>query len=100
MMISEGRDLRQMRDTKNLVSRRQLLQLLPDSFRRLAADARVHFVEDQRLLPPIYSEHSAQCEHDARQFPARSHSFQWPRFFARIGRNQQLRTIDSADTAR
>src|SRR3984957_15280059 len=59
MLISERRNLRQMRNAKYLLRPRQLLQLLPDRIRRPPTNANVNFIKNQstgtRRLPPSSS---------------------------------------------
>src|SRR5208283_1592780 len=48
MTVRERRDLRQVRDTQNLMKVRELFQFAANHLGNCAADSRVHFVENHR----------------------------------------------------
>ena len=63
MLVRERRDLRQVRDDEDLGRLRQRGQPLPDLHRRLAADARVDLVEDERRHRPGVGQRDLDREH-------------------------------------
>ena len=96
--VGQRRDLRQVGDAEHLALGAERAQALADRPRRLAADAGVDLVEDQRRGTRP-RRHRHQRQHHARQLAARRALAQRRRGHARVGRQQELDAL-GARTAR
>ena len=71
VMVGEAGDLRQVRHAQHLAGGGQPLQPAADTLRRAAADAGIHFVEDQRAAVLALRQARLQRQRDARDLAAR-----------------------------
>src|SRR5215510_10101706 len=94
-----------MRNAKNLVGPRKILQFLANRLGSATAYAGINFIKDQsplatRVFLTIALGRSGfharfQSQHGAREFPARSSLLKRPEGFAGIRRNQADHLIDT-----
>ncbi len=90
-MVRGGRgDLREVRDADDLVASGQVAELLGDELGRLAADAGVDLVEDERLAALALLAHGLEGQHDPGELAARSDPPQGPQFLAGVGGDEEL----------
>ncbi|OPZ07688.1 MAG: hypothetical protein BWZ10_02781 [candidate division BRC1 bacterium ADurb.BinA364] len=87
--------MRQVGDAYDLMAAGQFAQFFADDLRRLAADARVDFVEHQGRDAVAGGEQAFDGQHDSRQFAARSDAAQRLERFAGVGGQQKLDSIDA-----
>src|SRR4030042_402867 len=78
-------DLGEMGDTDHLVAGRQPAELPGEEIRRLAADARVALVEDERPEALLVLAGRLERQHHPRQLAARSDPPEGARLLARVG---------------
>ncbi len=88
--LGERRDLRQVGDAQDLAPLGQRAQLAADRARRLAADARVDLVEDERCRALALARDAHECEHRARELAARGGLAQRSRRHARVRCDAEL----------
>src|SRR5438105_3963022 len=94
MPISITGDLRQMRDAKNLVPRREAAKLFADDRTEASADVGVDFIEYQHAHAIALRENSLEREHDARKLAAGSDFAQRLRELSGVGLHGEFNLID------
>ncbi len=84
-----------MRHAQHLAGRGQFLEPPPDAFGSAAADARIHFIEDQRAHGGGTGSREAGLERqrDARDLASRRHLLERPRLLAQVRRHQELHAV-------
>ncbi len=109
MRIGVGRDLRQVGDAQDLKRGAQRPQLAPDDVGYPTANARIDLVENQTRggvarrtiggAAEAVARRRHECfdgEHDARQLAARHDPGERTQILARIGRDEELRSVGPA----
>ena len=84
-----------MRDAEHLVALGQPVQPGAHPFRRLAADARVDLVEDERAARCVGRYLRSQSQHDPRELAPRGDARQRPDVFPGVGREVELGLVDA-----
>ena len=93
MLISPGRDLRQVRDHEHLVPLRHLGKRRADARADLSADSLIDLVEHQRRHGVMPSQHDLEREHEPGELAARRDPREWPRVEAHVELHQELHAL-------
>ena len=89
-------DLREVGNAQHLEPRAKSLEPRAYDVRNAAADARIDFVEDQRLPRRVFRRKRLEREHHARQLAAGHDAGKGPEIFSRVRRDEELRMVDAA----
>src|ERR1700736_5121745 len=95
MSVTARGDLREMRDAQHLIALPDVAQLLPYHVGDPPADARVDFVEDERLAWRAGGRQGADGEHDPRELPSRRDARARPQVFPHVGREIAFGHVDT-----
>ena len=93
MLIGHSRDLRQMRDTDDLLGHRELTELFTDTLSGHAGNTGIHLVKDHGGHVIAFSEHVFERQHDARELTAGSNLTDAPKRLAGICRDQKTHIV-------
>ena len=96
MPIREGGDLRKMGDAEHLVLGRKFRQNAPHPLSGRTADSGVDLVEDDDHIPVRTAQRILDRQKEPREFAARSDLLDRPWHFARICREEKLRSFATA----
>ena len=93
MLIGHSRDLRQMRDTDDLLGHRELTELFTDTLSGHAGNTGIHLVKDHGGHVIAFSEHVFERQHDARELTAGSNLTDAPKRLTGICRDQKTHIV-------
>src|SRR5258706_7586573 len=108
LRVPARRNLREVRDAEDLELFAERLQPRTDDIRHPAADAGVHFVEDQRpgarargrraprRAGRVSGRERLEREHYTRQFASGHDARERPQILTRVRRDEELRLVDAA----
>src|SRR5690606_29946188 len=93
MVVGERRDLRLVRNAKNLLARGKFLQPSADRLRNAASDADVDLIEYSGPLSLFFAAYRSKHKHQTRNLTARRYLRKRPCRFAEICRKIEFRVF-------